>query len=306
MKLPPHPNIVQFLGLCVAANNLNSGGGASKNDQNDNVNKANYFSTRIVTEYLGGGNLIKYLRNRVDGQNQDSVTSPPFTLILDLGKGIAAGMDHLHNNNIIHRDLAARNVLIHSSTVEMNRGDGPVNEGIRVIPKISDFGLSVAGTGTKTAIPVRWSAPEVLVDSKNSEKKSDVWSYGVVLFEISCCCTLSPFPEIKNNRDVREAVLSGNHVQFPRQLPAQFVSLAKTCFVMVPSLRPSFSQLFEGLVQQERLLNQRSVGPGEGHSGSNQIEITAEDLMYATEEEGVKEYNSVLTNGEVEEYYQKA
>eukprot|EP01099_Mayorella_cantabrigiensis_P001020 TRINITY_DN1422_c0_g2_i1.p1 TRINITY_DN1422_c0_g2~~TRINITY_DN1422_c0_g2_i1.p1 ORF type:complete len:300 (-),score=64.90 TRINITY_DN1422_c0_g2_i1:138-1037(-) len=95
---------------------------------------------------------------------------------------------------------------------------------------------------------------QVLIDSRNATQKSDVWSFGVVLFEISVFCTLLPFPNIRTNKEVRTAVLSGFHLSFPNSLSPRFVSLAKACFAMVPSLRPSFVQLFEGLVQLENLM----------------------------------------------------
>jgi serine/threonine protein kinase len=89
-------------------------------------------------------------------------------------KGIAAGMLHLHNHNIIHRDLAARNILLSGT------GD----------PKISDFGMSrilqkEEEGKTKTNIgPIRWMAPESLANQTYS-KKSDVWSFGIVGTKLS-------------------------------------------------------------------------------------------------------------------------
>ena len=76
-------------------------------------------------------------------------------------------MEHLEIRGVVHRNLAARNVLI----------DGNKNL------KISDFGLSHSRV-EYDVFGSRWSAPEVL-KSKNYSSKSDVWAFGIVLWEIA-------------------------------------------------------------------------------------------------------------------------
>jgi len=90
----------------------------------------------------------------------------------------ARGMDHLNSRNVIHADLATRNLLL------------TANKTI----KITDFGLSkkiyatIDNTRTFTfdknqRLPWKWLAPESL-ESQSFSTKSDVWSYGIVLWEI--------------------------------------------------------------------------------------------------------------------------
>eukprot|EP01114_Cavostelium_apophysatum_P023219 TRINITY_DN8684_c0_g1_i1.p1 TRINITY_DN8684_c0_g1~~TRINITY_DN8684_c0_g1_i1.p1 ORF type:complete len:321 (+),score=68.72 TRINITY_DN8684_c0_g1_i1:133-963(+) len=118
----------------------------------------------LVTEYMPGGNLFNYLRTNINVNN---------TMRRNWVNGIAAGMRHLQAEGIVHRDLAARNVLLTND----------------LAPKISDFGMSrfnesEGSSTTESGVgPLKWMAPESL-SSMEYSVKSDVWSFGVTLFEI--------------------------------------------------------------------------------------------------------------------------
>ncbi|XP_022806591.1 tyrosine kinase receptor Cad96Ca-like [Stylophora pistillata] len=134
----------------------------------------------LIMEYLWRGDLLGYLRKSrgvFDHYHRgvgrvDHLTTYDMVLF---AKQIANGMTFLASRGIIHRDLAARNILLDEHRV----------------CKLTDFGLSYQdfkyGTGNakKGCIPIKWSAPEILYGHvERLSTKSDVWSYGIVLFEI--------------------------------------------------------------------------------------------------------------------------
>jgi len=206
MKQCNHPKLVKLYAVCT--------------------DREPYY---IITEYMKNGSLLTYLRNE---NNSLSLQS-----LVDIAGQIANGMCYLKERRLVHRDLAARNVL--------------VGEKISNVPevKIADFGLArklmdeeniyAAQEGAK--FPIKWTAPEAATKG-NFTTKSDVWSYGVLLFEIF---TKGHVPYIgMHNREVIEQVQRGYRISRPANCPPPIYEEMLKCWNADPTARPTFEHLY--------------------------------------------------------------
>uniref|UniRef100_A0A8C1RJ00 Tyrosine-protein kinase n=1 Tax=Cyprinus carpio TaxID=7962 RepID=A0A8C1RJ00_CYPCA len=175
----------------------------------------------IVTELMAKGNLVNFLRTR--GRFAISATQ-----LLRFSLDVCEGMEHLESKKLLHRDLAGRNILVSEDTVA----------------KISDFGLAkVSSTATDNSkLPIKWTAPEALKNKKFSTQ-SDVWSYGVLLWEIFSYGR-QPYPKMSVS-EVRERVDQGYRMEPPDECPPDVYSIMTSCWEMDPKRRPSFHKLRE-------------------------------------------------------------
>uniref|UniRef100_A0A8C6KAR1 non-specific protein-tyrosine kinase n=1 Tax=Nothobranchius furzeri TaxID=105023 RepID=A0A8C6KAR1_NOTFU len=148
----------------------------------------------IITEFMEQGSLLNFLRQR---RGTFSIQS-----LLSMCLDICEGMEYLEANGFIHRDLSARNCLVNDS----------------LVIKVSDFGMTryvlddQYTSSSGTMFPVKWSPPEVFEYCKYSSK-SDVWSYGVVMWEVFTEGRL-PFGQ-SSNREVVELVRGGQRPYWP-------------------------------------------------------------------------------------------
>ncbi|PRP76247.1 putative Nucleotide pyrophosphatase/phosphodiesterase [Planoprotostelium fungivorum] len=184
-------------------------------------------SVFILTQMCDNGSLYDLLHSRVTIEGK---------VLEKIIRGIAAGMYHLMTEGIVHRDLAARNILL-DKTLEC---------------KVSDFGLSrhiAAGAENQTQAtvgPLKHMAPESLMHSRYSEK-SDVWAFGVTLYEIYA--RTDPYPGYSPVEAVARIISEVRplRLQPTRNMTAPMRELFNSCFCMEPALRPTFKQLLEAL-----------------------------------------------------------
>ncbi|XP_077994551.1 uncharacterized protein LOC144448251 isoform X2 [Glandiceps talaboti] len=207
-----HPHVVSLIGCCTLTDTV-----------------------CIVVELAKYGSLQDYLRkNRSDciyqNLHANSRTLTP-TGLLQIAWQIASGMSYIHSMKCIHRDLATRNILLGENNT----------------CKISDFGLArdVAGVyvyqkKSQTRLPIRWMAIESLLDSTYTAK-SDVWSYGVVLWEIAVLGA-TPYAGMSSAQVINK-LQGGYRLSRPNHCSEALYEIMLDCWRSSPEMRPTFSKL---------------------------------------------------------------
>ncbi|KAK7096234.1 hypothetical protein V1264_005552 [Littorina saxatilis] len=219
-KLEDHDNVIKFIGA---------------------VTDSPTWGPVLVMEYCEVGQMDKWLTQR-RGQVTEQVMEDLFRFAL----GIAKGMEYLTSKKVIHKRLAARNVLLTSSLDTKVAGFGPQKkEGEEDEEKA-------------TRIPAKWAAPELL-EEKPATEKSDVWSYGVVLWEIFSMGQV-PYPTIHSN-EIGTRLRSGYRMDKPEFADDTYYTLMKDCWQYKAAKRPTFGTIRAQLAKQfDSPGNRQSVG----------------------------------------------
>ncbi|RIB23198.1 kinase-like domain-containing protein [Gigaspora rosea] len=199
-QLEKHERIINFLGIC------------------EHPKEACFL---LIIEFADGGTLRSFLA--IEGAN----LRWPEKLILS--QQLVEGLSFLHGKNIIHRDLHDKNVLIHQRKI-----------------KIADFGMSknlnsIITSQTELFGMLPFVEPKVIKEpSYRRNEKSDIFSLGVLLWEISSC--RPPFANVDQlevfitvNLGRREIPVAGT--------PIAYVNLYQNCWQEEPNLRPVIKQV---------------------------------------------------------------
>ncbi|XP_044105453.1 vascular endothelial growth factor receptor 1 isoform X1 [Neovison vison] len=180
----------------------------------------------------------KSLSDVEEEEDSDDFYKQPITMedLISYSFQVARGMEFLSSRKCIHRDLAARNILLSENNVV----------------KICDFGLArdiyknpdYVRKGD-TRLPLKWMAPESIFD-KIYSTKSDVWSYGVLLWEIFSLGG-SPYPGVQMDEDFCSRLKEGMRMRAPQYATPEIYQIMLDCWHKDPKERPRFAELVEKL-----------------------------------------------------------
>ncbi|KAF8378299.1 hypothetical protein HHK36_029638 [Tetracentron sinense] len=209
-----HPNVTKFIGATMGRPELNI------QTENGQIGMPSNLCC-VVVEYLPGGlksYLIKNHRRKLS-----------FGIVVQLALDLARGLSYLHSKKIVHRDVKTENMLLDKT---------------RTL-KIADFGVArveasnpndmTGETGT-----LGYMAPEVL-NGNPYNRKCDVYSFGICLWEIYCCDM--PYPDLSFSEVTSAVVRQNLRPEIPRCCPSSLANVMKRCWDANPDKRPEMDEV---------------------------------------------------------------
>ena len=228
----------------------------------------------ISLEYMDGGDLATSLEDD-SWQYHTSLRTR-----LRIMKDVACGLGFLHDRGLVHRDVKPHNILLElrvSSQAISNRGTRflPIGDSSRdfeekwedrsVLAKICDFGATVKCgiQANKCEVAVEcdtsfdwldkevepagtsgYTAPEVLMSDQEVTTASDLFSYGICLWE----CTTSHRENVLKGKDGRQAgnyILNGVRPMFTANQPIFLQKIIQSAWSTEKTRRPNISILIQ-------------------------------------------------------------
>ncbi|XP_032691676.1 uncharacterized protein LOC116854152 isoform X2 [Odontomachus brunneus] len=223
MKRFEHKNIVKLLGVCIKCEPV-----------------------LTVMEFMLYGDLKTYLlgrRHLVNDQSYEDSDEISNKKLTAMALDIARALSYLAQLKYVHRDVASRNCLVNAQ---------------RVV-KLGDFGMTrpmyendYYKFNRKGMLPVRWMSPESL-GLGIFTPASDVWSYGVLLYEI---VTFGSFPfQGMSNNEVLSHVKAGNCLVVPKKVKLPLENLMYSCWNVDHTKRPTAPYIVDFLATNPRIVS---------------------------------------------------
>uniref|UniRef100_A0A673JPD6 receptor protein-tyrosine kinase n=1 Tax=Sinocyclocheilus rhinocerous TaxID=307959 RepID=A0A673JPD6_9TELE len=219
------PNIIRLLAVCVESDPL-----------------------CMITEYMENGDLNQFLSRhelQEEGVLAGNSSTISYRILIRMASQISSGMKYLSSLHFVHRDLATRNCLV----------------GTNNTIKIADFGMSrnlyrgdyyrIQG---RAVLPIRWMSWESILLGKFT-MASDVWAFGVTLWEILTLCKEQPYAQftdeqvIENTGEFFRDQNKQVYLPKPHCCPDSVYSLMLSCWKRNAKERPTFLEIHSTLME---------------------------------------------------------
>jgi serine/threonine protein kinase len=251
----------------------------------------------LVMELMPKGSLYDLLHNR---------QALPWTIRFRIALDAAWGLNDLHPK-ILHRDLKSLNILLDD----------------RLRAKLADFGVAKVKYETSSLTLIAkgtplWMAPELFDDEPKMTTYSDIYSFGMVLWELAS--RMLPYAKAPNQHVAVRWIEKGKKEEVPGDCPSELKSIIESCWETTPAKRPTAVQVVEKLkplVEKKEPSGLWPASPAEDprEKEMQQLKVEIErlklaqeqhsaQLAVATEEERWKESEKQKANRWLEEKHQ--
>ena len=190
----------------------------------------------IVMEFADSGDLDRQIKTRAADNFRYFHEHEALFLFVQL----CLSMDHIHRHKMLHRDIKGANIMLSSTG----------------LIKLGDFGFShqyddtVSGVVANTFCGTPYYLAPELWNNQRYSKKADVWSLGVLLYEI--LALKRPFTAT-NMKSLMNKVLSGDYPPLPEKYSQELRDVIKFLLVTDANERPSIAEVFDLPYMQQGL-----------------------------------------------------
>ncbi|KAG6497360.1 hypothetical protein ZIOFF_045259 [Zingiber officinale] len=261
-----HPNVTKFIGAALGATNL------SIQTENGHLGMPSNVCC-VVVEYLPGGALksflIKHHRRKL-----------AFKIVVQIALDLARGLSYLHSQKIVHRDVKTENMLLdrtgtvkiadfgvarieaqnpndmtgETGTLGYMAPEGRPSVGMfkekgegGVLSRRGSLRIKITMEGCKDVGPLRTvergscNCRCTVLNGNPYNRKCDVYSFGICLWEIYCCDM--PYPDLSFSEITSAVVRQNLRPDIPRCCPSSLANVMKICWDANPDKRPEMNEV---------------------------------------------------------------
>ena len=218
----------------------------------------------LVMELMPQGSLYDVLRNGKD---------LPWQTRYQIAADSAQGLSDLHERKILHRDLKSLNILLRNGRA-----------------KLADFGLAKVKheTGSQSSVTAKgtvlWMAPELFDDEPKVNTASDIYSFGMVLWEL--VTRQLPYAKAPNPMVAARWIEKGKKEEIPGDCPPALKKIIESCWQSTPAERPTAIRVLEDL---KPLAEQKVSPPNDSDSEIKKLKAQMEQMKLAHERQLAEE-----------------